>query len=156
MTKANPINTTPTDPDPIPSVFMLGRHFLAARMDVSHYDRRMIATKDGARVEYKDASASMDLAHTESEALHSLILARPIETLADALTLAIHCFQVAESCDSGAEAHTIETDVDCMQSAFARIALVLAEAAARGLDAVASPRDAALIRRRATGRAVQA
>jgi hypothetical protein len=101
----------------LPSVADLGRHYRALATIQSQRDRAWIDTPEDSSAKHA-ARLAFDQAETQALAVRSLILARPISTLADATALAVHGFLEADGVDNA---------VLCR--AFARIAIVAGAAA---------------------------
>jgi len=140
------------DPLPaIPAVFDLGRHQEALWTVRSEFDRAILAAAENDNARKHSLRAGFDAAQHEIDAVQSLMFARPVHTLADATALAVLGFVKTDgfarsqcAADSGRA-----DEAEQWRAAFARIALVTAEAGGVDLLEVASEATVTLLRRRA-------
>ncbi len=128
---------------PLPSVADLARRYNTL-MDAKHFfDGASLQAPENSKVKH-DADAAFAQCEAECEALIQIILSRPITTLADATALAVHGFMEAES-----------SNQPDLQRAFARIALVCADAASVSPELFGSGHTLTLLQRHAgAGRAL--
>jgi hypothetical protein len=123
----------------LPSVEVLGRFYSAASHAAHLFDHASVEAPANTPAKH-DASIFHKQMDDRACALSDLILALPIYTLADAAVLAVHGF--LES-DPG-ENHVLET-------AFARIAVVVAKAAGLNLNDFGSADTHNLLKRYGAG-----
>jgi len=118
-----------TVPAPIPSVFDLGRHLVTLWERLDDHDGRVLESGEQS-VARRQAESDHDATNDEIDAVEALVFARPVTTLADGAALAAVAFRQADFLTAiEPDGERYLADVERLRNAFARLNLLLTDAA---------------------------
>jgi hypothetical protein len=141
-------------PEPIPTVFDLGRHLAGLWDRLTHHDELQTKSRENTDA-HRQAEADYKAVDEEIEAIEALIFARPVRSLADGAALAVTAYRSAEFLSAIEATSDCKSEIGHLVKALARLSILLTEAAGLPATLLTGPDSAALIARYAsTGEAV--